>query len=29
MLIFFEHSMDHSMQWAMFEPNDEELWASG
>jgi len=25
--IFLEHSIDQGTQWAVFEPNDEQLWA--
>lgn len=24
---FLEHSIDEGLQWVVFEPNDEELWA--
>jgi phage tail sheath protein FI len=24
---YIEHSIDHGLQWVVFEPNDEELWA--
>ena len=27
MFIFLEHSIDRASQWAVFEPNDEPLWA--
>ena len=26
-LIFLEHSMNEGLQWVVFEPNDERLWA--
>jgi phage tail sheath protein FI len=26
--IYLEHSIDLGTQWAVFEPNDERLWAS-
>ena len=26
--IFLEHSIDSGTQWAVFEPNDEPLWAT-
>jgi hypothetical protein len=26
LLIFLEHSIDKSTQWAVFEPNNERLW---
>ena len=26
-LIFLEHSIDQGLQWVVFEPNDEHLWA--
>jgi phage tail sheath protein FI len=26
LFIFLEHSIDRSTQWAVFEPNNEELW---
>ena len=25
---FLEHSIDHGLQWVVFEPNNERLWAS-
>jgi phage tail sheath protein FI len=28
LFIFLEHSIDKSTQWAVFEPNNERLWAS-
>jgi phage tail sheath protein FI len=28
LFIYLEHSIDKSTQWAVFEPNDERLWAS-
>ena len=28
LLIFLEHSIDKSTQWAVFEPNNERLWES-
>jgi phage tail sheath protein FI len=28
LFIFLEHSIDNSTQWAVFEPNNERLWAS-
>ncbi len=28
LLIYLEHSIDKSTQWAVFEPNNEQLWAS-
>jgi uncharacterized protein len=28
LLIFLEHSIDKGTQWAVFEPNDEWLWAN-
>lgn len=27
-LVYLEHSIDRSTQWAVFEPNGEELWAN-
>ena len=27
-MIYLEHSLDEGLQWAVFEPNDEPLWAS-
>jgi hypothetical protein len=27
LVIFLEHSIEKSTQWAVFEPNDERLWA--
>ena len=27
LIIFLEHSIDRGLQWAVFEPNDEPLWA--
>jgi Bacteriophage tail sheath protein len=27
LFIFLEHSLDNGTQWAVFEPNDERLWA--
>jgi hypothetical protein len=27
LLIYLEHSLDEGLQWAVFEPNDERLWA--
>ncbi len=27
LFIFLEHSIDASLQWVVFEPNDEQLWA--
>jgi phage tail sheath protein FI len=27
LFIFLEHSLDQGTQWAVFEPNDEKLWA--
>jgi phage tail sheath protein FI len=27
LFIFLEHSIDRGTQWAVFEPNDEQLWA--
>jgi Phage tail sheath C-terminal domain len=28
LLVYLEHSLDQGLQWAVFEPNDEPLWAS-
>ena len=28
LFIYLEHSIDKSTQWAVFEPNNEQLWAS-
>lgn len=28
LLLYLEHSIDRSTQWAVFEPNDERLWTS-
>ena len=28
LFIFLEHSIDKSTQWAVFEPNNERLWAN-
>ena len=28
LLIYLEHSLDQGLQWTVFEPNDEPLWAS-
>ena len=28
LFLFLEHSIDRSTQWAVFEPNNERLWAS-
>ena len=28
LFIYLEHSIDKSTQWAVFEPNDERLWAN-
>jgi len=28
LFIYLEHSIDKSTQWAVFEPNNERLWAS-
>ncbi|GAA1032435.1 hypothetical protein GCM10009557_30920 [Virgisporangium ochraceum] len=28
LFIYLEHSIDNSTQWAVFEPNNERLWAS-
>jgi uncharacterized protein len=28
LFIYLEHSIDNSMQWAVFEPNDQRLWDS-
>jgi phage tail sheath protein FI len=28
LFIFLEHSIDKSTQWAVFEPNNEQLWSS-
>jgi phage tail sheath protein FI len=28
LFIFLEHSIDQSTQWAVFEPNNEQLWSS-
>ena len=28
LFIYLEHSIDRSTQWAVFEPNNERLWAS-
>jgi phage tail sheath protein FI len=28
LFVFLEHSIDKSTQWAVFEPNNERLWAS-
>ena len=27
LFIYLEHSIDKSTQWAVFEPNNERLWA--
>lgn len=27
LLVFLEHSVAQGLQWAVFEPNDERLWA--
>ena len=27
-LMFLEHSIEHGLAWAVFEPNDEPLWRS-
>jgi phage tail sheath protein FI len=28
LLVYLEHSIDEGTQWAVFEPNDESLWAA-